>query len=341
MAEGAAVEYTHAGFNDDRLSALHDELARLPTRFRLPVVLCYLEGLTHAQAAVQLHCGEATVRRRLAAARERLRARLTFRGFTAADSALGLALAREAGATIPPVCMEATIRAVMRMAAGEVMAAVVATRVASLTQGRWAMITTGWKMTAAVAISLAAVACLAAGMGARGGKIAAAMPQESKSSATPPSARPATASVDQKTKLSRKHAIKGFVVGPDGKPVSSATVYWLGIPKSARNPNAMPKGYEEKPEALEKMLARGTTNPSGRFELVAEFDGQGYPGRMVIVKAVGVGLIGRHFFSETVKEGSGEDERLTFNLRQPATIEGRLLTPAAARRRGQGLARRI
>jgi RNA polymerase sigma factor (sigma-70 family) len=170
VAEGAAVEYTHAGFNDDWLSALHDELARLPTRFRLPVVLCYLEGLTHAQAAVQLQCGEATVRRRLAAARERLRARLTFRGFTAADSALGLALAREAGATISPECREATIRAVMCMAAGEVTATVVATRVASLTQGRWAMITTGWKVSAAVAISLAAVACLAAGMGARGGK---------------------------------------------------------------------------------------------------------------------------------------------------------------------------
>ena len=161
--------------------ALHDELARLPAKFRLPVVLCYLEGLTHAQAAVELQCGEATLRRRLAEARERLRARLTTRGFAPSDSALGLALASEAGAAVPPVCVEATIRAVMCLAAGEAMATVVGARVASLTQGRLAMMTTGWKTTAAVVISVAAVACLAAGIGARGGKIAATTPQESKS----------------------------------------------------------------------------------------------------------------------------------------------------------------
>ncbi len=78
------------------------------------------------------------------------------------------------------------------------------------------------------------------------------------------------------------------------------------------------------------MLALGTTNASGRFELAAEFDGEGYPGRTVIVKAAGAGLSGRTFLSETVKEGSGEDERLTFKLRTPAAIEGRLLTPAGA-----------
>ena len=78
------------------------------------------------------------------------------------------------------------------------------------------------------------------------------------------------------------------------------------------------------------MLALGTTNAGGRFELVADFDGEGYPGRTVIVKAAGAGLSGRTFLSETVKEGSGEDERLTFKLRPTATIEGRLLTPAGA-----------
>src|SRR5271166_4787587 len=137
-AEVAAVQYTREELNDELRPALHDELARLPSKFRLPVVLCYLEGLTHAQAADQLQCGEATLRRRLAEARERVRARLTTRGFAPSDSALGLALAREAGAAVPPVCMETTIRAVMCMAAGEAMAAVVGARVAELTQGRLA-----------------------------------------------------------------------------------------------------------------------------------------------------------------------------------------------------------
>ena len=41
---------------------------RLSERYRLPLLLCDLEGKTHAQAAIELNCGEATVRRRLASA---------------------------------------------------------------------------------------------------------------------------------------------------------------------------------------------------------------------------------------------------------------------------------
>jgi protocatechuate 3,4-dioxygenase beta subunit len=229
------------------------------------------------------------------------------------------------------VCLEATIRAVMGMAAGEAMATVVGARVASLTQGRLAMITTGWKTTAAVVIAVAAVACLAAGIGARGGKIATTTPQETKSSVMAPAAQPATSLVDQKAKPSPKHAIKGLVLSPDGKPVSSATVYWLGTPRFQRKRNAMPRGwYQEKSENREKILARGTTNAGGQFDLVAEFDSEGYPGRTVIVKAAGAGLSGRTFLSETVKEGTDKDESLTFKLRPTTTIEGRLLTPAGA-----------
>ena len=60
----AACEETPC--DDDWRAPLHEEVARLPEKFRLPVVLCYLEGKTHAQAAFELHWSEATVRRRLA-----------------------------------------------------------------------------------------------------------------------------------------------------------------------------------------------------------------------------------------------------------------------------------
>ena len=87
----------------------------------VPVVFCYLEGLTHAQAALQLRCGEATLRRRLAGARDRLRNRLVRRGFAPAASALVLSVAREAAA-VSTVVAEATLRAAVRVAAGEAIA---------------------------------------------------------------------------------------------------------------------------------------------------------------------------------------------------------------------------
>ena len=54
-------------------AVLHEEIERLPERFRLPVVLCYLEGMTRDQAADYLRCTEGSVRGRLAKGRELLR----------------------------------------------------------------------------------------------------------------------------------------------------------------------------------------------------------------------------------------------------------------------------
>ena len=63
---------------------IHQEIDRLPDRYRRPVVLCYLEDMTYQQAADQLRWSEATTRGRLARARDLFRARLTRRGVTLA-----------------------------------------------------------------------------------------------------------------------------------------------------------------------------------------------------------------------------------------------------------------
>ena len=64
----------------DLVPALHEEIDRLPDRYRDPIVLCYLEGLSTEEAALRIGCPRGTVLSRLSRARDRLRDRLTRRG---------------------------------------------------------------------------------------------------------------------------------------------------------------------------------------------------------------------------------------------------------------------
>jgi HlyD family secretion protein len=78
IAQGATATVSLPDFSSQRL--VRDEVSRLPDRYRLPLVLCYLEGKSNGEAAVALHCPVGTIKGRLWRARQALRERLARRG---------------------------------------------------------------------------------------------------------------------------------------------------------------------------------------------------------------------------------------------------------------------
>ena len=72
----------------EREQLLHAEVDRLSEKYRLPIVLCFFEGLTHAEAAKRLNWPVGSVAGRLAEAKKILHRRLSDKGITVGIVAL-------------------------------------------------------------------------------------------------------------------------------------------------------------------------------------------------------------------------------------------------------------
>ncbi|HEX4610233.1 MAG TPA: sigma factor-like helix-turn-helix DNA-binding protein [Urbifossiella sp.] len=100
---------------------LDAELANLPSHYRVPVVLCELQGRSRKDAARELGVPEGTLSSRLAKARKLLGERLVRKGAPAV--VLASLLAPEATA-VPPALIDRTVHLLVGTAAGTVPAAI-------------------------------------------------------------------------------------------------------------------------------------------------------------------------------------------------------------------------
>jgi RNA polymerase sigma factor (sigma-70 family) len=114
---------------------LDQELARLPDKYRVAIVLCDLEGKTRKEAARQLGCPEGTLAARLARGRSMLARRLARHGLAVSGGVLAGVLSQgAASAGVPPSAVASTIKAASLVAAGQA-AGVISAKVATLMEG--------------------------------------------------------------------------------------------------------------------------------------------------------------------------------------------------------------
>jgi RNA polymerase sigma factor (sigma-70 family) len=275
------------------LGVLDEELQRLPERCRLPLVLCYLEGLTRDEAAGRLGCSPSTLKRRLGEGRQRLRGRLERRGLALSAALLTAGIG---AAAVSPALAAATVAGVLLVAAGkrpDVSAGVAAL----LTRGVGAR---SWKAAALMAAVLIAGAA---------GALAYRAPADAR--AAPPQA-PAEPAKAPPSAAKEETTLTGRVVGADGKPVGEVYVALVGMPA---NRHPFVSGWLD-----EKALARGKTDAEGRFRIsLAGAARQRYPDIFAVAGKEGHGLI----WGKVPRAGDASD--FVLRLSAEKVVRGRVI----------------
>jgi RNA polymerase sigma factor (sigma-70 family) len=152
--------------NGDELQPLLDEeLNRLPEKYRIPLVLCELEGRTRKEVARNLGCPEGTLSSRLARARELLAGRLRKRGLLCSTGLTAAVFASGTQAALPPALVGSTVRAAMLFALGSALAGgTLSPQAAALAEG---VMRTMWlTKLKLVLLAFVALALLGTGIGA-------------------------------------------------------------------------------------------------------------------------------------------------------------------------------
>ncbi len=209
---------------DDLIPLLHEEIGRLPEKYRAPIVLCDLGSLTRDEAAGQLGWPPGTVAGRLDRGRRLLRDRMARRG-AAVGGGLAAILAREAAASVPTALAGSTVGAATGRGA-------LASASAISMSGRMMRAMMMSKLLKAAAVVLCAGALAAGLIPMARGRDPISNPPD-RPGFSPPAPR-GTAIVDEPARPPDPAAkvettsLRGRVLDPEGKPFAGAKVYWFG-----------------------------------------------------------------------------------------------------------------
>ncbi len=308
----------------DFLAIVDEEVRRLAKVYRLPVILCCLEGRSIEEAAQQLGWTTGSVKGRLERGRARLHERLARRGLTLSAALAAVELSR-AGASAALAAGQAAplISAAMSFAARQpsrgIAASTQATALAQSTIKSMALA----KLKSAALLLL--VTCLVAGgwLAQRHASVLRLTGLEASALSTPSDSAPmlaAPSAVDKNDKGKVGEAaedrieVSGRVLDPQGRPLAGAKLY-VGY---------TPRRYE--PDAVAHLPIyplRAISGKDGRFHFTfarSDLDGQYLDASrpVVIATADGLGL-------DWAEVGGSTAAIVNLKLVEDFPLEGRFL----------------
>jgi RNA polymerase sigma factor (sigma-70 family) len=228
---------------------LDEELQRLPDKYRRAVVLCYLEGKSHREAAEALGWRLGSVSKRLTRARELLRQNLTRRGLTLSGGILASLLTERAVPAAPGILVNSTVQAGLLLALGKPLAGVASAHALALfRKASRGLVLARMKSTTALLLLLGGLAfgvfmhpAVEKQAGARA-EARSPEPAQSKPHRPPvanqgkkPPARPQPAAAEMLT-------VTGRVEDQAKQPLAGAEVVvaaWTADPRTPRDPHVL------------------------------------------------------------------------------------------------------
>ncbi|MGL6072853.1 MAG: sigma-70 family RNA polymerase sigma factor [Fimbriiglobus sp.] len=182
---------------------LHRELDSLADKYRQPLLLCAVQGLTRDEAALELGVSLEAIRWRLEKGRELLQQRLTKRGLTLSAGWFTLFMAGSQATDVPSLAL---ITSTLGSLHGPM-----SSSVASLVQGAFPM----FKIQSVIASVVLSLTLLGTGLG-----FLAATPQEK------PTPKPEKPIAQKAPTPAETRPIAVSVLGVDGQPLAGAKLEW-------------------------------------------------------------------------------------------------------------------